>query len=290
MTTRNPAPPPLVPAAVPVLVTGLDVDAMRPDEVGHGRSLRVVDSKSPSVTRAVAILEELARERGPMALSHLARSLDLAKSTVANLCAALEAVQMIRRVGGRWTLDHKVVELGQGYLASTDLVDEFRRGCATLPTAAAETLLLAVLDDLDVVYLACHDGTQSVRLSSEVGTRMPAVVTALGKAMLAVLPVDELDRRLARLTGLPELTPRSHRTVVELRLDLDVVRERGHALDDEQNTTGVTSLAVSVPGRRAVRAAVSATMLSARVRPELLAGIAADLGDLARRLSVVNSS
>lgn len=248
------------------------------------RSLRAVDSRAPAVTRAVALLEELAR-RGPLSLTELARSLDLAKSTVANLCAALEDSHMIRRMDQRWALGYKVVELGQGFLAGTDLVAEFRRAAAALPVAAQETVLLAVLDHLDVVYLARHDGNQPVRLASDIGRRLPAAVTALGKAMLAALPRREVERRLATIDELPVFTARSHRSVDALCRDLDDIRERGYSLDDEQNTEGVTCVGVALSGASGAPTAVSATMLSARMTPALRDSLVRDLTGLAKELS-----
>ncbi len=249
------------------------------------RSLRSVDSRSPAVTRAVAVLETLSGTRRPLSVTELARTLDLAKSTVANLCTALEDTHMIRRVDGRWVLDYKVLELGQGFLASTDIVSEFRSAAAGLPVASQETLLLATLDGLDVVYLARHDGNQPVRLASDIGRRMPAVVTSLGKAMLASLPPEELERRLADVQELPAFTPRSHRTMDALRRDLDSTRERGYAVDDEQNTEGITCVGVALPGDRATPVAVSATLLTARFTTELRECLVADLDALARHLA-----
>lgn len=248
------------------------------------RSMRDVDSRAPAVTRAVALLEALAH-RGPLSLTELARGLDLAKSTVANLCAALEAAHMIRRVDQRWALGYKVVELGQGFLAGTDLVAEFRRAADALPQATQETMLLAVLDHLDVVYLARHEGTQPIRLASDIGRRLPAVVTALGKAMLAALPPAELERRLAGIDALPIYTSRSHRSIDDLRRDLDATRARGYALDDEQNTEGVTCIGVAVPGALETPAAVSATMLTARITDDLQTSVIRDLSYLAKELS-----
>ncbi|WP_285742997.1 IclR family transcriptional regulator [Lentzea sp. NBRC 105346] len=249
------------------------------------RSLRAVHSRSPAVTRAVAILEELARS--PLPLSQLARRLDLAKSTVANLCAALEACRMVRRVDGRWTLDHKVVELGQGFLPGTSVVDEFVRYCAMLPVASAETILLSVLDDMDVVYLARHDGTQNIRLASDVGQRLPAVVSGMGKALLAALPPGELESRLAALDSLPLLTRRSHRDVSELRRDLFETRRRGYAIDREENTDGVTCFGIALAGGRSICAAVSVTILTVRLTQELQDALVVDLRRLADHLSIV---
>jgi DNA-binding IclR family transcriptional regulator len=248
------------------------------------RSVRSVDSPAPAVTRAVALLEELARS-GPLSLTELARRLDLAKSTIANLCAALEGSGMVRRADTRWTLGYKVVELGQGFLAGTDLVGEFRTLTDRLPTGHQETVLLAVLDGTDVLYLARHDGSQPVRLASDVGRRLPAVVTALGKAMLATLPADQLEARLAAVGEMPVLTPRSHRTLEALRADLAATRARGYAVDDEQNTEGVTCLGVAIPGWTETPTAVSTTLLTARMTTDLREALVRDLTDLAQRLS-----
>ncbi|SES37283.1 transcriptional regulator [Lentzea albida] len=114
------------------------------------------------------------------------------------MCAALEDSHVVRRTDGLWALDHRVVEFGQSFLASTDIVAEFRRTAATLPTAHAGTMLLAILDGTDVPYLARHDGTQPIRPASDIGRRMPAVVTALGKAMFAQLPPAQLEQQLAQ--------------------------------------------------------------------------------------------
>jgi IclR family transcriptional regulator, blcABC operon repressor len=249
------------------------------------RSLRAIDSPAPAVTRAVALLEELARSPHPLTLTELARRLDLAKSTVANLCAALEGTGMARRTDIRWALGYKVVELGQGFLAGTDLVTEFRRLAQELPAGRDETVLLAVLDGTDVLYLARHDGSQPVRLASDVGRRLPAVVTALGKAMLASLPDEELRARLAGEVELPQLTPRSHPTKAALLADLDVTRARGYSVDDEQNTEGVTCFGVAVPGRHDPPTAVSTTLLTARITPALREVMVRDLTDLAGRLA-----
>lgn len=245
----------------------------------------VAASPAPAVTRAAAVLEVLARSPQPLGPTDIARRLGLAKSSVANLCAALEAAGMVRRENGGWSLGYKVVELGQAFLAGTDVITEFRRHAATLPAAAQETLLLAVLDDLDVIYLARHDGSQPIRLASDIGRRLPAVVTGLGKAMLAHLPPHELDARLTRITELPRLTARSHPTLASLRADLERTRERGYAIDDQQNTDGVVCYGVALPQGSGTPTAVSVTLLAARATDDLETRLVTDLRHLAAQLA-----
>ncbi len=242
----------------------------------------------PAVTRAGAILDMLAENGGlPAGPSELARRLGLPKSSIANICNALADIGLLRRIGTGFALGRKLAELGGAYLAAVDAVQEFYDACRLLPTGSEETVQLAVLDGVEMTYLARHDGQQPVRLTSQIGRRLPATVTATGKAALASLDPRELERRLASLGELPVLTARSHRTLDALRADLIDVRRRGYAVDDEETVEGVVCLGVMIPGRRPGEGpyAASITLLKVRATDERVPALVADLQLLASRLS-----
>jgi DNA-binding IclR family transcriptional regulator len=238
---------------------------------------------APAAYRAIQVLDALAHSPGALTITQIAKSIPLAKSSVSNLLVTLETSGMVRRSSGGWALAYKALEIGQSVLASTDLVAEFRRVVSSLPHLRTDTTLLAVLDGTDVLYLARHDGQQQVRLASDIGRRMPAVVTSLGKAMLATLPEDELERRLAAIGVMPRPTRRSHRTIDDLRRDLEGIRTRGYAVDLEENTIGVTCFGVALTAGPPT--AVSTTLLSNRVTPDLQERIVRELGQLAIQLT-----
>ena len=104
-----------------------------------------------------------------------------------------------------------------------DQIQEFYDACHELEVGSDETIQLAVLDGIEMTYLARHDGRQPVRLTSQIGRRLPASVTATGKAALATLDADEVARRFEGVV-LPTLTRRSLPTLEALLADLDVVR------------------------------------------------------------------
>jgi IclR family transcriptional regulator, blcABC operon repressor len=244
-------------------------------------------SLAPAVTRAVRILDALASDgQRAVPLSELSRRVGAPKSSVANICAALVDSGLVRRSDGGFSLGRRLAELGGAYLSSVDLVSEFHGAVERLPVASDETSQLAVLDGLEVTYLARHDGRQPIRLASEIGRRLPASCTALGKATLAALDPEDLHRRLRGVAALPALTPRSHRTVAALLDDLDEVRRRGYAIDDEETAEGVICLAVSLDpfGPRGSYGA-SVTMLKPRADHERREAIVADLGRLRRLLA-----
>jgi DNA-binding IclR family transcriptional regulator len=256
------------------------------DQVAEGVAIDA-ESLAPAVSRAAAILDVLAAD-GSVAYgpSELARRLGLPKSSIANICGTLADVGLLRRVGTSFALGRKLAELGGAYLAAMDLVQEFYESCRELPTGSEETVQLAVLDGLEMTYLARHDGRQPVRLTSQIGRRLPATSTATGKAALAALAEPELERRLAGLTMLPAYTPNAHRTISGLLGDLVEVRRRGYALDDEETVEGVVCYGMAIPGRQPGEGphAASITLLKARATSERVPALVADLRRLAERL------
>lgn len=245
------------------------------------------ESLAPAVTRAAVILDLLAENGGVAAgPSELARRLGLPKSSIANICAALADAGLARRVGTGFALGRKLAELGGAYLASVDQVQEFYEACHELKTGSDETIQLAVLDGIEVTYLARHDGRQPVRLTSQIGRRLPASVTATGKAALASLDPDEVARRFDGVE-LPSLTRRSLTTVDALLADLEVVRRRGYSMDDEETVEGVACFGVAIPGRQPGEGpyAASITLLKARATFDRVPALIEDLHRLAGRLS-----
>jgi IclR family transcriptional regulator, blcABC operon repressor len=224
----------------------------------------------PAIGRAAAILDLLADHNGaPVTVSDLARTLHLPKSSTANLCAALVETGLAARRDTGFVLGRKLAELGGRYLSTVDEISEFYRLCRSSPILSRETVRASVLDGLDVLYLARHDGKAPLRLTANIGDRFPASCTATGKAMLATLDPADLRDRL-RGVRLPALTAKSLTSVPALLADLEKVRDRGWSIDDEETTIGITCLAVPVgpPGAPA-RFAISVTLLTSRLGQEL---------------------
>lgn len=258
------------------------------EDIVNSAGLRETRSPAPAVTRAAALLQLLAQpDSGPLGLAELSRQLGLPKSSIANLCAALEDVELIRRSDGGYLLGRRLLELGSAYLRSVDELQDFHQLCRGFRTISQETVLFATLDGVDVLYLARHDGTQPIRLASDVGRRMPAGCTALGKAMLSRLDPAVVEERYRQLTIFPALTANSKQNLPELLEDLERTRERGYAIDDEENTAGVMCVAVplEVTSSREPLRAVSVTMLKARATDQLVERAASDITELARHMS-----
>ena len=248
--------------------------------------LRAGASLAPAVTRAAAILDVLAEH--PSAATPLSKAI-FGASSAGDPYSPLER----RRDGSRRRLDY---ERRRSH-AGRDVVDARHSrvsvACAH-PDHREQAVLTAdalfrkaLLDGLEVTYVARHDGRQPIRLASEIGRRLPASCTALGKATLASLDPDDLAERLRGVEALPTLTPNSHRRVADLLDDLDEVRRRGYAVDEEETAEGIVCLGVSIRRRSSADPpyGVSVTLLKARADGARREALAADLKRLARLLA-----
>lgn len=233
---------------------------------------------APAVTRAIAILNFLADANGvPRSLTEIAVSLGIAKSSVSNFCQALEAGGLVQRQELGYTLGRHTVELGGAYLRSFNQVREFYRICSESKVLSRQLLQIAMLDGRDVLYLARHEGRSPMRMSASIGDRLPASVTAVGNALLARLPPEEVNRLYAGLEAWPRYTDKSVASLAQLHAKLDRTREQGYALDEGEVFTNVVGLATVIrPDQGGGTAlAIGASMFSpedtARARRDLVA-------------------
>jgi len=202
---------------------------------------------SPAVDRAIRLLCLLeTKPTHRFALSEISRTLKIPKSTALNICTVLADRQLIRRTDDGYQLGRKLVQLGSAYVNSVDLVREFYDVCRNVPEDFDAMIQMAVLDEeLNAVYLARQDLNSGLRLGlrAEIGRRVPANCTGIGRALLAALPSTELERRLVGVRALPTLTDKSISSPVQLRERLEQIREAGHAIDNEEVLPGVSCVA-----------------------------------------------
>ncbi len=132
-----------------------------------------------------------------------------------------------------------------------------------------ETVQLAILDGIENVYIAKVEADHHLKLVSEVGSRLPAHATGLGKVLLAGLPPSEVERRFAGV-DMRKYTPRTIAILADLQVELEVIRLRGYSVDNGEYTIGVYCVAVPIrDGSGRVIAAISSSVPEARVDESL---------------------
>ena len=198
-----------------------------------------------SVSRAFDVLEALA-EDGPMSLSQLAVAIDLPLTTVHRLIGSLTTLgYVVADSTKQYSLAPRLMHLGEraGRMLSRWAVPHL----TTVVEEVGETANLAMLDGDRVVYVAQVQSGHSMRMFMEVGRRVQAHCTAVGKVLLARMPAEEVAA-MARRSGLPTQTEHTLTTLPELTAALDQARTNGYALDEGEQEVGVRCVAVPVTG------------------------------------------
>lgn len=212
-----------------------------------------------AVERAFQLLDVLARTDA--GVSELARATGLHKATVHRLLRTLRGLGLVELGpdGTRYRLGLRLLELGGRVLARLDLRDVARPYLTELRDRTRLTVHMAVLDGAEVVYIEKLDSPANLRMASFVGTRNPAYCTALGKAILAALPEDELEAVLAKTRFVPK-TSNTITSPEALRQDLAATRARGYSIDNVENEEGIRCVGAPIFGHSGrVVASISAS-------------------------------
>lgn len=153
---------------------------------------------APAVSRALHIMRLLERSSGlPLTLSDLSRGIDAAKSSTSNVCAVLEEGGMIRRVEGGYRLGRRTAELGGAFAGQFNQIREFYAIIERDPLLRHHVVQIAMLDDIAALYLARYEGRMH-RVGTPLGSRLFAVTTGAGLAMLSRLADDQVDDIISR--------------------------------------------------------------------------------------------
>lgn len=237
----------------------------------------------PALKRIDDILKALAGAPLPIRTSKLAEITGLSRSTLYLLLDSMERRQWIEKRDGGYIIGVALFELGSAYVRHDRLQELFRHEAAKFVAAHNEVVQLAVLDGIEVVYIAREDAARPVRLVSDLGARLPAHCCALGKALLASLPDDELRNILPQ--RLDALTARTITRRSDLLEALAEVRATGIAREREEVTEGLACFAAFV-GVTALgkRVALSTSVPLGRLDERLEKRIAVRIVDMADRI------
>jgi DNA-binding IclR family transcriptional regulator len=225
-----------------------------------------------SINRALDILEVLATQKDGLGITAIAGRTDLSKSTthrIANTLVERGYVEHDTASGG-YRLGLKYIEIASYYINSLELQTEARPYLWELTSQLGLTAHLGILDAHEVVYVEKLDVFPGIRLFSQIGYRVPAYCSSLGKCLLSGLSSDELEAVMANCPY-ERFTERTIVTLKELKKELRQVRAQGWALDDEEHDVGHRCIGAPIFDYRGdVVAAVSASGPVARLNQDRL--------------------
>jgi len=203
----------------------------------------------PAARNTLRVLQYLGAQRGPVAATTIATSLDLPRSTVYRLLGALEDFGFVLHFpeARRYGIGVAAFELSSGFSRQEPLSRLGRPILAALVDRVGESAHLAVLNGTDVIYLVEERAPRRPTLVTDVGVRLPSHLTASGRALLATLPKTQVRALFptaasftARASDVEEFS------YARLSRILDTVRADGYAAEDGDVTAGFASVAVAV--------------------------------------------
>lgn len=221
-----------------------------------------------SLARGLAVLRAFSREKPEMTLSEIAAQTDLNPAVVRRCLNTLQHLGYVGKKDKLFLLRPDVFRLGTAYTESMNLEEIVRPSLQRVRDKTNNSVALAVLSDMDILFLVYVSTKQLTRIVAGVGTRFPAFATAAGRAILAFEDKDRVDEYFSKV----QLEPLTEKTVTskkELKRILNVAKKNRYSSIDGELDFGVVSVAVPVFNEdNRVIASISCSTASARSSEE----------------------
>jgi IclR family pca regulon transcriptional regulator len=198
-----------------------------------------------SLDRGLRVLELFGANPGPITLSDLAKAANLPRATTRRILFTLERAGYVASDGKLFTLKPRVLALAASYLSSNQVVTILQPVLDRLSSAAKEISSLAILDGNEVIFIARASPARVFSSGIELGYRLPAFCSSVGRVLLGKLSNDELQAAISN-ANLTLMTPYTITDKVLLLATIITDREKGYSLVDREAEPGFRSIAVPI--------------------------------------------
>lgn len=240
----------------------------------------------PSVPRALEVLGYIAAAPNGLKLTQLTRSLGFPRSTLHCLLLTLERTGYIQRTSprGPYLCGPRLLELSEKALGGSSLREISTPVLRSLMQRTRLTVHVATLER-DQVMIIAQLAPPGTRMMTSLGQRLEVHCTALGKIIASHLP----EARLTEILRARALTPHNERTIISPKKfgeELALSRQRGYAVDDEEDAIGYRCLAAPILDKSGMPvAAISVMGTTMQISAENAAALGAELTRAAKRIS-----
>ena len=229
-------------------------------------------SSNNSIYKAFQILTFLAERDEDVGVVEIGRALGMNKSTAYRFLSSLKDLGIVQKNKNtnKYHLGLTLFELGNRVPIKRTLIDKIHPHLLDLAFRVNEVVNLAGLFKNEVVYLDKIESKRSVQIMTYVGFHIPPHSTALGKAILAYMNPEDVQRIL-RSEGLPKFTDKTITEMDALLNEIQRVREGGFAMDNEEFEEGLRCIAVPLfDSQGNVMASMSISGSTARIHEKTI--------------------
>lgn len=220
-----------------------------------------------ALERGLDVLEAFSQESPSLSMTEIAEHAGLSKSTAFRVAYTLEELGYLKRdpETKRYRPGLKVLRLGFSALNSLEMGQIAQPFLKALSAQSGRTTNMTVRDEMDIVYVARNKTQQILSVDLQLGSRLPAYCTSMGKAQLIDLTREEL-RDLLGEGPYEKRGPNTLTTLEDLVAELNQVRRQGYAINDEELVAGLRAVAAPVRGHtERIVAAINISVPSVRV-------------------------
>ena len=241
-----------------------------------------------SLDRAMDVFEFLSEEQGK-ALSTISEEMNQSPATIYRILITLQGHGLVEFDNEEqlWHIGPQAFVIGARFLRRTSIVERARPILRKLMENTGETANIGIEKEGFVLFLTQVETHAHIRAFFPPGTLSPLHASGIGKALLASMDPERLDRTLRR-SGLPAFTDHTMTDRTTLLADLEAIRQRGYSIDDEEKNVGMRCIAASVydMNREAV-AGISVSGPTSRIKTEEIARLSRSVMQAANELTTV---
>ena len=198
-----------------------------------------------SFARGLSIITCFGADNPVMTLSEIAERVNLSRAAARRFLLTLENLGYVSLDGRNFQLTAKVLDLGYGYLSSLSLPEIAQPHLEVLASRVHESASASVLDGTDIIYIARVPIRRIMSVKINIGTRMPAHATSMGRVLLAGLATPDLKAMISNLE-IPKYTRNTITSKSVLLQEINKVRAQGWSINDQELEYGLRSIAVPI--------------------------------------------
>lgn len=199
-----------------------------------------------SIDRAANVLECFTKSKAELSLGEISEMLDINKSTLHGIISTLKDHDLIAQdvKTQKYRLGLGLLKFGAFVSESMDINKIAEPILTKLCNQLNETVHMCVLDNKDVVYIAKKESEQSIRIITNIGARIPAYCTGVGKAILAYKSDQTISNHLPE--KLESMTENTITDITSLKEELIRTKNQGYSIDNEEYVKGLFCIAAPI--------------------------------------------
>lgn len=215
--------------------------------------------------RGLSVIRAFGPGREQMTLADIAKLTDLPRATVRRALFTLVSLGYAADDGRHFRLTPRILALGHAYLSSTPLPGLLQPALESVSEITRESCSASILDGTEIIYIARSATKRIMSVGLNVGSRLPAYCTSMGRVLLAAESVER-QKSLLQQSDLKALTDKTLTDPARLLRELATVQAQGYAYVDQELESGLCSLAVPVHSAKGeVVAAINVSTQASRL-------------------------